>query len=78
MGCFMRSMIFKCYNFWQNYAYKIYCSVQYHAHSKSALDQYQQQHAQQLQSEGMKRFGDKMLAFRTELELIDEFRVTNN
>jgi hypothetical protein len=53
-------------------------SVQYHAHSKRALNQYHQQHAQQLQSEGMKRFGDKMLAFRTELELIDEFTVTKN
>ena len=53
-------------------------SVQYHAYSKSALNQYQQQHAQQLQSEGMKLFGDKMLAFRTELQLIDEFIVTKN
>jgi hypothetical protein len=53
-------------------------SVQYYAHSKSALNQYQQQHAQHLQSEGMKRFGDKMLAFRTELELIDEFIVTQH
>tara|TARA_B100000497_G_C7479354_1_gene294492 strand:+ start:242 stop:571 length:330 start_codon:yes stop_codon:yes gene_type:complete len=53
-------------------------SLQYYAHSKAALEAYHQQHAQKLQSEGMKRFGDKMLAFRTELEFIDEYKVSNN
>lgn len=53
-------------------------SVQYHAHSKTALEQYHEQYAHQLQSKGLERFGDKMLAFRTELELIDEFTVTKN
>ncbi|MEC8723807.1 MAG: DUF4286 family protein [Bacteroidota bacterium] len=48
-------------------------SVQYYAHSKSALETYQTQYAQELQSEGVKRFGDKMLSFRTALEFIDEF-----
>ena len=48
-------------------------SVQYYAHSKSALETYQTQYAQELQSEGIKRFGDKMLSFRTALEFIDEF-----
>lgn len=50
-------------------------SVQYYAHSKSALETYQTQYAQELQSEGVKRFGDKMLSFRTALEFIDEFTV---
>ena len=48
-------------------------SVQYYAHSKSALETYKTQYAQELQSEGVKRFGDKMLSFRTALEFIDEF-----
>ena len=50
-------------------------SVQYYAHSKSALETYKTQYAQELQSEGVKRFGDKMLSFRTTLEFIDEFTV---
>ena len=48
-------------------------SVQYYAHSKSALETYQTQYAQELQSKGVKCFGDKMLSFRTALEFIDEF-----
>lgn len=48
-------------------------SVQYYAHSKSALETYKTQYAKELQSGGVKRFGDKMLSFRTALEFIDEF-----
>ena len=50
-------------------------SVQYYAHSKSALETYQTQYAQELQSKGLKRFGDKMLSFQTALEFIDEYTV---
>ena len=46
--------------------------------SKAALEAYHKQYAQKIQSKGMKRFGNKMLAFRTELEFIDEFKVSNN
>ena len=53
-------------------------SVQYHANSKNALLQYQNEFASKLQADGLKRFGDKMLAFRTELEIVDEFSVTKN
>jgi hypothetical protein len=53
-------------------------SVQYHAYSKSALVRYYKEYANQLQADGMKRFGNKMLAFRTELELVDEFKVTKD
>jgi len=51
-------------------------SVQYYAYSKAALETYHEQYAQRLQADGQKRFGNKMLAFRTELELVDEFTVT--
>lgn len=47
-------------------------SVQYFAPSKAHLDEYYQQHADLLRQEGLKLFGDKMLAFRTELEIISE------
>jgi hypothetical protein len=50
-------------------------SIQYLAHSKEALESYHKLHAADLQAEGSQKFGDKMLAFRTELEWIDEYTV---
>jgi hypothetical protein len=53
-------------------------SVQYFAYSKNALLKYQNEFASELQMDGLKHFGDKMLSFRTELEVVDEFIVTKN
>lgn len=53
-------------------------SVQYKAPSREALDAYYKEDAEKLQGDGLKRFADKMLAFRTELEVIDEYSVTFN
>lgn len=53
-------------------------SVQYRAKSREDLDDYYQQDAERLRQDGLKRFADKMLAFRTELEVIDEYSVTYN
>ncbi|MFK7831889.1 MAG: DUF4286 family protein [Winogradskyella sp.] len=50
-------------------------SVQYRAHSREALDAYYKEDAETLKQEGLKRFADKMLAFRTELEIVDEYSV---
>ena len=50
-------------------------SIQYLAHSKEALQSYHNQYAADIQAEGSEKFGDKMLAFRTELEWIDEYTV---
>ena len=50
-------------------------SIQYKAHNREALNQYYQQDAERLRQDGLKRFADKMLAFRTELEIIDEYSV---
>lgn len=50
-------------------------SVQYRAHSREALDAYYDEHADRLKRDGLQRFGDKVLAFRTELELVEEFEV---
>jgi hypothetical protein len=47
-------------------------SVQYRAKSRDDLNNYYQFHAETLKKEGVHKFGDKMLAFRTELEIIDE------
>lgn len=50
-------------------------SVQYRAHSREDLDHYYKHHAEVLRQDGITRFGDKTLAFRTELEVIDEYSV---
>jgi hypothetical protein len=50
-------------------------SVQYRSYSREALDAYYREDADRLRQEGLKRFADKMLAFRTELQIIDEYTV---
>ena len=50
-------------------------SIQYRAHNREALDAYYNDHADKLRQNGLKRFADKMLAFRTELEVVDEYAV---
>jgi hypothetical protein len=50
-------------------------SIQYRAHSREALDLYYAEDADSLRGDGLKRFADKMLTFRTELEIIDEYSV---
>ncbi len=52
-------------------------SVQYTANSKEDLEDYYTNDAEALRIESAKKFGDKMLAFRTELKLIKEFYPTN-
>lgn len=49
-------------------------SVQYFAENKENLEAYYNDHAPAFREEGHRLFGDKMLAFRTELELMQEFR----
>jgi phosphoribosylamine-glycine ligase len=47
-------------------------SIQYTTDSKETLQRYYQEDAPKLRNEGQGLFGDKILAFRTELELISE------
>ena len=47
-------------------------SIQYATDSKETLNKYYEEDAPRLREEGLKLFGDKMLAFRTELELISD------
>ncbi len=48
-------------------------SIQYVAESHEKLQEYYKTYAPKLREEGLRLFGDKMLAFRTELEVINEF-----
>lgn len=50
-------------------------SIQYRAHSREALNAYYNEDADRLRTHGAKLFADKMLAFRTELEIVDEFTI---
>jgi len=47
-------------------------SIQYTTENKELLQRYYIEDAPRLREEGIKLFGEKMLAFRTELELISE------
>ena len=47
-------------------------SIQYTTDSTETLQKYYSDDAPKLREEGLRLFGDKMLAFRTELELISE------
>lgn len=48
-------------------------SVQYTATSRELLQEYYLEHAPALRQEGLSLFANKMLAFRTELEVVEEF-----
>jgi hypothetical protein len=48
-------------------------SVQYFTDSREKLDAYYLEDAPRLREEGLRLFGDKILAFRTELEVLEEF-----
>lgn len=50
-------------------------STQFRAFSRESLDDYYKFDAEILRNESLKKFADKMLAFRTELEIIDEYTV---
>ncbi|WP_395054826.1 DUF4286 family protein [Flavobacterium sp.] len=47
-------------------------SIQYTTDTKETLQKYYDEDAPRLRDEGLALFGDKMLAFRTELELVSE------
>lgn len=47
-------------------------AIQYVTDSKETLEKYYTEDADNLRQEGLKLFGDKMLAFRTELQIISE------
>tara|TARA_R110002049_G_scaffold65035_1_gene170993 strand:- start:132133 stop:132456 length:324 start_codon:yes stop_codon:yes gene_type:complete len=50
-------------------------SIQFRSYSREALDAYYKEDAPRFRSEAQKKFADKMLTFRTELEVLDEYTV---
>jgi hypothetical protein len=55
-------------------------SIQYATKTREDLDNYYKFDAPNLRSEGLNKFADKMLTFRTELKIVNEFypKNTNN
>ena len=53
-------------------------AIQYKAKSREALDSYYKNDADKLKQEGLLKFADKMLAFRTELEIIDDYTISHH
>ena len=53
-------------------------SIQYTANTKEDLEEYYKEDADKLRYQSLKKFGDKMLAFRTELKVIKEFYPTSS
>jgi hypothetical protein len=51
-------------------------SIQYRAKSREALELYYKNDADKLRQDVLKNFGDRVLSFRTELEIIDEYTVS--
>ncbi|TYP99758.1 uncharacterized protein DUF4286 [Tenacibaculum adriaticum] len=51
-------------------------SIQYTAKTREDLDDYYKHNADKLRSDAMMKFADKMVAFRTELRVIEEFYPT--
>ncbi len=47
-------------------------SIQYTAKTKADIQAYFDEHADELRQDGLKKFGDKCLAFRTEMKLLEE------
>ena len=53
-------------------------SVQYTANTQEDLQDYYKEDAEGFRIKNLQKFGDKMLAFRTELKLVKEFYPTAN
>jgi hypothetical protein len=50
-------------------------SIQFRSYSRQALDAFYREDEQKFNNEALKKFADKMLTFKTELQIIDEFTV---
>ncbi len=53
-------------------------SIQFKASSREALENFYDQHDEAFKNEASQKFGESVLSFRTELELVDEYRVHHN
>ena len=69
-GLFLRSQIMRIEGYEEN---GVTYAIQYTLASRQHLERYQQEFAPALQQKHAEKFGDKALAFRTVLEIIEKF-----
>lgn len=50
-------------------------SIQFRSYSRQALDAFYREDEQKFNNEALKKFADKMLTFKTELQIVDEYTV---
>jgi hypothetical protein len=53
-------------------------SVQYYTDSKETLEKYYEEDAARLRQDALEKFADKFVAFRTELEILNEYTHEKN
>lgn len=70
-GCFKESRISRVHGEEES---GVTYAITYLSHSKASYNQYQELHAPKLQQEHTAKFAGKFAAFRTTLEVIEEFK----
>ena len=75
-GCFMEAKLTKVLV--EDEEGSVTYSVQYRAKSREDLERYYNSYAAPLRQDAMRLFADKVLSFRTELEVVDEYSVSFN
>lgn len=75
-GCFLSAKLMRLTSHSQPDATSY--AVQYLCESNEKLKQYYDDFSEKMRKDGSELWGDKMQAFRTELELIQDFYSTNN
>lgn len=53
-------------------------SIQYHTHSRETLDAFYKEDAERINAQTTNIYGDKLLTFTTELQIIDDYSVKIN
>jgi Domain of unknown function (DUF4286) len=69
-GLFLQSKILRIHGFEEN---GVTYAIQYRLASMDLLNKYQAEFAPSLQADHINRYGEKAIAFRTVLEIIEEF-----
>ena len=68
-GCFSHHQVVKLLDVDESEA--ITYAIQYYSASRELLDRYLNEHAQEMRSKGQQKWGDKFVAFRTIMEVIN-------
>lgn len=68
-GCFTKGLLSRVHSEHISEGFQSF-NTQYFAETRELLDRYYKEFAPKLREKGLQKFGDKMTAFRTELEIL--------